>query len=79
MEKRRPNLSHFEKYDWLVFSESKQGLFCKFCAIFSHSNFTSKLVREPLQKYSKLSGDNENSDLYSHNVNLKHKNEIIDG
>jgi len=56
-EKRFLKRSHFEKYKWLVYSKSKNGLFCKFCVFFSNKGGKDnnielkKLVNEPLNKY----------------------------
>ncbi|XP_050508949.1 52 kDa repressor of the inhibitor of the protein kinase-like [Diabrotica virgifera virgifera] len=83
-ELRRVNHGHFEKYPWLVFSEFKQGLFCKYCAVFCHGKKAGgqntvplrKLVSEPLNKYAKLSG--KDGDLESHNSNEYHKKAELD-
>lgn len=61
-EKRFPRRSHFEKCKWLVYSKSKNGLFCRFCVFFSNKGDKGKnvelekLVNEPLNKYAKLLG-----------------------
>lgn len=83
-EQRKANIGHFEKYPWLVFSEAKQGLFCKFCAVLCHQKLVGgqhtvslkKLVTEPLQKYAKLSG--KDGDLESHAATQYHKDAEID-
>ena len=35
-EKRYLNDSHLEKYEWLVYSGSKKGLYFKYCTLFSY-------------------------------------------
>lgn len=63
-ERRSVQAVHFEKYPWLVYSQSKESLFCKVCAIFIGSSHVRKyktqpakcLVTEPIQKYSKHTG-----------------------
>ena len=67
-----------------MFSEIKNGLFCKYCAIFCHKTLVGgqqtvplkKLVIEPLQKYAKLAG--EGRDLEKHATTNYHKNAEID-
>lgn len=84
-ERRSVQVSHFTNYPWLVFSEEKQGLFCKFCAVFCYSKLSGgqktvplkKLVTEPLQKYAKLSG--KDGDLEKHRANKYHRDAEIDG
>lgn len=82
-EKRflRPN--HFEKYPWLVYSESLSGCFCIYCTLFLVHNTggkhnyepLKKLVTVPLNKYSKLLGKSD--DLEIHSNNIYHKNAIL--
>jgi len=63
-EKRRPNFNHLSEYPWLIVSDVKKGLFCKYCVIFisnrlvgfNNTVHVKKLVKEPLTKFSKLSG-----------------------
>ncbi|VEN50714.1 unnamed protein product [Callosobruchus maculatus] len=72
---------HFEKFTWLTFSRSLDGVFCIYCAIFI--KFGGKdtgaplkeLVEVPLRKYSKLLG--KDGDLSSHHENLYHKKATI--
>lgn len=79
-EKRFLKRSHFEKYKWLVYSKSKNGLFCKFCVFFSNKGGKDnnvelkKLVNKPLNKYAKLLG--KDGDLEKHNSNLYHLNAL---
>uniref|UniRef100_A0A2S2P349 Repressor of the inhibitor of the protein kinase n=1 Tax=Schizaphis graminum TaxID=13262 RepID=A0A2S2P349_SCHGA len=79
-EKRFLKRSHFEKYKWLVYSKSKNGLFCKFCVFFSNKGGKDnnvelkKLVNEPLNKYAKLLG--KDGDLEKHSLNLYHLNAL---
>lgn len=77
--KRYLSRSHLEKHPWLVLSESKQGLFCKYCAIFAKEKAghnkgvkLGKLVKEPLTKFKDLTGNN--GDLTTHEQSLYHKN-----
>ena len=63
------NENHFRTHSWLEYSESRKGLYCKYCAIFSTSfeNYglgknrqkPGKLVIEPLCSFNKLMGFNE--------------------
>lgn len=73
-EKRFLNKSHFEKYKWLVYSDLKNGVFCKFCVLFSNysgekdrATPLNKLVREPLQKYAKILGKDGDFEVHSKN------------
>lgn len=80
-ERRRANHNHFEKHNWLVFSREKQGLLCKYCALFSeelvggrhmqsHNVVPQKLVRVPLFNFSKLTG--QDGDLLTHETTKYH-------
>ena len=81
-EKRYLNHSHLEKFHWLVYSEIKKGLFCKFCAIFvpgfvSGSNkhvALQKLVVKPLTTFAKLLG--KDGDLCIHERHQYHKDAV---
>lgn len=61
---------HFEKHKWLTYSENKNGLFCKYCVLFSdkggkdRATLLKKFVNEPLKKYAKLWG--KDGDLEAH-------------
>lgn len=63
-EKRRPNHGHLQKFEWLLFSKEKQGIFCKYCAIFTLQSLVGrqktvkpkKLVSEPVINFAKLTG-----------------------
>ncbi|CAH1153707.1 unnamed protein product [Phaedon cochleariae] len=76
----RPN--HFDQYPWLIYSESKSGLFCKYCTLFlvhnkggkQKSEPLKKLVTTPLTKYAKLLG--KDGDLEVHNNNLYHREAV---
>lgn len=56
--------SHFEQFPWLVLSDKDQGLYCKYCVLFSaglgcgsqKSVPFGKLVKEPLERFNKLLG-----------------------
>lgn len=84
-EKRRPNVGHFEKHSWLVFSKFKQGVFCKYCALFFSQTLTGgqktvlprKLVTEPLIHFAKLSGIE--GDLHKHEITNYHNLAIEKG
>ena len=64
-----PNFNHLSEYPWLIVSDVKKGLFCKYCVIFisnrlvgfNNTVHVKKLVKEPLTKFSKLSGNWRNS------------------
>ncbi|KAG8196029.1 hypothetical protein JTE90_028999 [Oedothorax gibbosus] len=63
-EKRRANIGHLKTYNWLVFSDEKKGLLCKYCCLFAHQKLVGgqktvpiqKLIIEPLRKFAKLIG-----------------------
>lgn len=63
-EKRRPSHQHLSNYPWLIFSDIKKGLFCKYCVVFMSNRLVGynktitvkNLIKEPLTKFSKLSG-----------------------
>lgn len=73
-EKRRPNHCHLSNYPWLIVSDVKKALFCKYCAIFISNrlvgfNNTARvkiLVKEPLTKFSKLSGKDGILEFHAH-------------
>lgn len=73
---------HLNSFNWLVFSPSKQGLFCKYCPIFNNlhkGGFQKnvnllKLVTQPLVKFAKLLG--ETGDLKHHERTKYHKESI---
>ena len=80
------NENHFKTYPWLVYSESKKGLFCKYCATFSsllvnngvgkNCRKPGKLVTEPLCAFNKLTGSN--GYLFEHDKVEYHKSMIIE-
>ena len=80
--KRFAGHQHLEKYKWLVFSQSKQGFFCKFCPWFAKpcgedrygATPLTKLVTLPLISFSKLTG--EKGDLEIHQSRLYHKSAV---
>lgn len=77
------SLNHFKSFNWLVYSKSREGLFCKYCVLFAkkggmHKNISLKsLVTVPLNKFSKLFG--KDGDLLSHNSAKYHKNAVLTG
>ncbi|KAM7286160.1 hypothetical protein ISCGN_033044 [Ixodes scapularis] len=64
VERRYVRSDHLLKYPWLVVSDAKAGLFCKFCPLFATGHIGGKhktvalqaLVTEPLKKFAKLLG-----------------------
>lgn len=84
-EKRRVNHGHLEKFNWLVFSNEKQGLFWKYCAVFLPEQLVGgqknvipkKFVTEPLTKYAKLSG--KDGDLNHHQQTNYHREAVTKG
>ena len=84
-EKRYLNHSHLEQYEWLVYSDSKKGLFCKYCSLFSyHLTVGShkqvalqKLVKQPLQMFAKLFG--KDGHLTMHDQATYHKEAVEAG
>ncbi|XP_063230714.1 52 kDa repressor of the inhibitor of the protein kinase-like [Bacillus rossius redtenbacheri] len=77
--------NHLSKYNWLVFSPSKQGLYCKYCPWFTVGNVAGgqktvklqKLVTKPLTTFSKLLG--QKGDLEEHNNTRYHKEAVQAG
>ncbi|CAG9822169.1 unnamed protein product [Phaedon cochleariae] len=72
---------HFQLFEWLTFSVSKKGIFCKYCLLFAkyggqHKQTPlNKLIKTPLCKYSKLLG--KDGDLVSHQESSFHKESVI--
>ena len=58
--------THFRTYLWLLYSESRKGLYCKYCATFTTSSVKcsvgknrqkpGKLVIAPVCSFNKLKG-----------------------
>jgi len=73
---------HLNTFNWLVFSPSKQGLFCKYCPIFNNlhkggfqKNINlQKFVTQPLVKFAKMLG--ETGDLKHHERTHYHKEAV---
>ena len=73
--------NHFRTYSWLIYSESRKGLHCKYCAIFSaflvncgvgkNRQKPGKLVIKLLCSFNKLTGSN--GFLYEHDRFEYHK------
>lgn len=71
--------------DWLIFSDFKKGLFCKYCPWFTvrneggfQKNVPLKvLVTEPLTNYKDLTGSK--GDLESHYATRYHKDAVVQG
>ncbi|CAI6355649.1 unnamed protein product [Macrosiphum euphorbiae] len=79
-EKRFLNKTHFEKFNWLVYSKKAGGVFCKYCILFAVKGGKDKnialktLVTVPLTKYAKILG--KDGDLSKHNQHLYHLNAV---
>jgi hypothetical protein len=63
VEKRYLRMSHLEQCDWLVYSNDKKGLLCKYCVLFSNkyggynANVElNKLVTTPVTDFAKILG-----------------------
>lgn len=76
------NSGHFQKYPWLVYSDSLRGLLCKFCVLFvvgdtgcggKHKNTETLkgFVTQPVIKYDKLYG--KDGRLVTHESNHYHQ------
>lgn len=80
-KKRTISFSHLNIFHWLVVSDVSKGLFCKFCFLFAPetaNNVTLKaLVRQPLTKFSKLTG--KDGYLTVHNNHQYHINSVVSG
>lgn len=57
-----------------MYSDLKNGVFCKFCVLFSNyacgkdrATPLNEFVREPLQKYSKILGNDGDIEVHSKN------------
>lgn len=79
-EKRYLKKSHFENCSWLLYSPSKDGLFCKYCVLFAvkggrDKNVTlNKFVNSPLTKFAKIMS--VDGDFSVHSNNLYHKSAV---
>lgn len=81
-EKRYLNQSHLDSFSWLVYSDAKKGLFCKYCTLFvtaamggSHKHVPlQKLVKQPLTVFAKLLG--KDGDLSTHEKQQYHGNAV---
>ncbi|CAH1100711.1 unnamed protein product [Psylliodes chrysocephalus] len=75
--------NHFTAFNWLTYSRSSGGLFCRLCVLFAKyggvnkSNTLNKLVVTPLHKYSKLFG--KHGDLMTHDSSKYHKEAVTAG
>ncbi|KAJ8686122.1 hypothetical protein QAD02_021916 [Eretmocerus hayati] len=68
---------HLKKFDWLVFSDAKQGYFCKYCPFVSSgvaginkNTPLNKLVTKPLTSFAKVLG--AKGDFMKHSEALYH-------
>lgn len=83
MEKRYASEKHLNNFNWLVFSDSKQGYFCKYCPFFVNAGVGGyaknvpliKLVSQPLNNYAKLLG--EDGALLKHEKSEYHKHAVL--
>ncbi|XP_025194273.1 52 kDa repressor of the inhibitor of the protein kinase-like [Melanaphis sacchari] len=75
---------HLDMYPWIVYSESKNGLYCKYCTLFySGGHGTGKknymtlglLVNKPLQNFKHLMGNT--GDLHSHEITKYHIESVL--
>lgn len=79
-EKRFLKRTHFENFNWLLYSTSRAGLFCKYCVLFANKggkdkNITlNKFVHSPLTKYAKILG--AGGDFNVHSNHIYHKNAV---
>lgn len=76
--KRYLSKTHLEKHSWLVLSELKKGLFCKYCVLFAQEKAghnkgvkLGKLVVCPLTKFKDLTG--KDGDLQAHERSVYHR------
>ena len=68
---------HLESYNWLIYSVSKEGYYCKYCS--TMSNFTNipqaqTLMLKPLNNFKKLK-----EKLNEHESNKYHKDNVAMG
>lgn len=76
--KRYLGPQHFEQRKWLVLSDMKKGLFCKYCVLFASEKcghnkgmVAQNLVTQPLTSFAKLLG--KDGHLQSHEETGYHK------
>ena len=80
-EKRFLRIDHLNKCPYAVYSHVKQGLFCKYCALFAneskskHGQALGFLVTKPLTKYDQLFG--KNGYLTQHEQTQYHKTAVV--
>jgi len=73
-EKLRPDHHHLFNYSWLIVTDIKKGLFCKYCVIFMLNRLVGFnnivcvkiLIKEPLTKFSNLSGKDGILESHAH-------------
>ncbi|KAJ8969757.1 hypothetical protein NQ314_001594 [Rhamnusium bicolor] len=83
--KKYAQRSHLDKFYWLVLSHKDQGLYCKYCALFSvgsgggvQTNTTLKrLVKEPIKAFDDLLG--QKGVLLTHERNHYHQRAVESG
>ncbi|XP_050065546.1 52 kDa repressor of the inhibitor of the protein kinase-like [Aphis gossypii] len=82
--RRHLQQKHLDMYPWVVYSESKNGLYCKYCTLFySGGHGTGKknymtlglLVNKPLQNFKHLMGNT--GDLHSHEITNYHIESVL--
>lgn len=75
---------HLDMYPRVVYSESKKGLYCKYCTLFysgghgiGKKNYMSLglLVIKPLQSFKHLMGNTGN--LHSHEITIYHMESVL--
>lgn len=83
--KRYLSKKHIDSFHWLVYSPSKKGLYCKYCALFSHHRTAGHnkgvalgmLVTEPLRNFKKLKG--KDGALENHDRHQYHNESVLEG
>lgn len=83
--KKYAQRSHLDKFHWLVLSHKDQGLYCKYCALFTTGSgggvqantALKRLVKEPLKMFDDLLG--EKGSLLTHQRNKYHQRAVESG
>lgn len=80
IEKRYLNKNHICAFDWVAYSHSQQGLFCKYCVLFCTTKEKlnlNKFVIKPETNFAKLTG--KDGSLENHNRLKYHQKAIVSG
>lgn len=71
---RRPSLELFTQFDWLALSESRKGLFCIYCALFTNHVAggvpLKNLVVKPVIAYKHLLGKDGYLMTHTHRMSI---------